>query len=236
MASPRKTALILGASRGLGLALAGEYLKRGWSVIGTVRGTRRTGLHDLAERAAGRLEIERLDITDAGEVVALRRRLAGCTLDLLFANAGINTGVADAADDTVANATPELFTRVLLTNAFAPMRAIEALADLVSADGTIAAMSSGLGSVANNTTGCWEVYRASKAALNTLMRSYAARSAPSKRTLLLVAPGWVRTDMGGPNATFGIDDNIPKVVDVIEAHAGRPGLAYVDYKGDTVTW
>jgi NAD(P)-dependent dehydrogenase (short-subunit alcohol dehydrogenase family) len=97
-------------------------------------------------------------------------------------------------------------------------------------------MSSGQGSVTNNERGGYEVYRASKAALNTLMRSYAARHARDARTLLLLAPGWVQTDMGGPQATLTIDDSIPNLVNTIEAQQGKPGLQYLDYLGRTVPW
>ena len=97
-------------------------------------------------------------------------------------------------------------------------------------------MSSGQGSVTNNVNGNYEVYRGSKAALNMFMRSYAARRASDGRTLLLLAPGWVRTDMGGPDARLSVEESIPNLVDTIEAHTGRAGLHYVDYLGRVVPW
>ena len=103
-------------------------------------------------------------------------------------------------------------------------------------NGTIGVMTSGQGSVSNNTNGGYEVYRASKAALNTLMRSFAARHAADGRTLLLMAPGWVKTDMGGPDAMFTIDESIPKLVNTIDAQHGKPGLQYLDFRGNTVPW
>jgi NAD(P)-dependent dehydrogenase (short-subunit alcohol dehydrogenase family) len=83
-----KTALIIGASRGLGYALIAEYLTRGWQVTATVRGTQPTDLHPLAKDSGGRLEIETVDITVPDEVTALHHRLAQTTFDLLFVNAG----------------------------------------------------------------------------------------------------------------------------------------------------
>ncbi len=226
------TALIIGASRGLGLALAEEYANRGWRVLATVRGSARTGLHDLAGRAGGRLEIETLDIVEPDEIAALRRRLAGRSFDLLF----VNAGVANDPGETIGEVSTEEFVRVMVTNALGPMRVVEALQDLVPPGGTIGVMSSGLGSVADNEHGGWEVYRGSKAALNTLMRSFAARHARDPRALLIIAPGWVRTDMGGPQATLGIEESIPRVVDAIAAQSGKPGLRYLDYRGRTVRW
>lgn len=231
-ASSEPTALIVGASRGLGLALVEEYLRRGWRVVGTVRGGAGTGLHALAAQAGGRLEIETVDIVEADQVLALRDRLRGRRFDLLFVNAGISND----REVTIGNVPTEDFVRLMVTNTLSPMRVIEALDELVPPTGTIGVMSSGLGSVADNESGGWEAYRASKAALNTLMRSYAARRAGDPRALVIIAPGWVRTDMGGPQARLGIDESIPGVVDTITAQSGTAGLRYLDYLGRTVRW
>ncbi len=116
------------------------------------------------------------------------------------------------------------------------MRVVETLKDLALRTSAIAVMSSGEGSVANNVNGNYEVYRGSKAALNMFMRSFAARHSNDPCTLLLLAPGWVRTDMGGPNARLDISDSIPNLIMTIEAQAGKPGLRYLDYLGRTVPW
>jgi NAD(P)-dependent dehydrogenase (short-subunit alcohol dehydrogenase family) len=231
-ATTGKTALIIGASRGLGCALAAEFATRGWQVIATARGSGGGGLRDLASSAGGRLVVETVDITAPDEVAELRDRLAETTLDLLFVNAGVTNG----PEETVADVPTDTFTRLMVTNALSPMRVIEALQDLVTPNGTIGVMSSGQGSVANNTRGGFEIYRASKSALNQLMRSFAARHADDPRTLLLIAPGWVQTDLGGAAAPLTIGQSIPGVADTIEAQAGHGGLQYLDYRGQTVPW
>jgi NAD(P)-dependent dehydrogenase (short-subunit alcohol dehydrogenase family) len=229
---PPQTALIIGASRGLGLGLAREYLGRGWRVIGTVRGAARTPLHDLADRHADQLVIETVDINEPTQIEALRERLANRRFDLLF----VNAGVSNNPGETIGQVTDETFIRVMVTNALSPMRVVERFESLVPANGAIALMSSGLGSVADNEAGGWEVYRASKASLNTLMRSFAARHAGDPRSFLLIAPGWVRTDMGGPNAHLDVETSMRGVVDAITTRSGKPGLHYVNYQGNTVRW
>jgi NAD(P)-dependent dehydrogenase (short-subunit alcohol dehydrogenase family) len=231
-ATTGKSALIIGASRGLGCALAAEYLARGWQVTATVRGAGRTGLHDLAGPAGDRLIMETVDITVPGDVAALHNRLAGEKFDLLFVNAGVTNG----PEETVADVSTETFVRLMVTNALSPMRVVEALQDLVAPDGTIGVMSSGQGSVANNDKGGFEIYRASKSALNQLMRSFAARHVGDPRTLLLIAPGWVQTDLGGAAAPLTIRQSVPGVADTIQAQSGKGGLQYLDYRGQTVRW
>jgi NAD(P)-dependent dehydrogenase (short-subunit alcohol dehydrogenase family) len=215
------------------LALADAWARRGWHVVATVRDSTTTALDDLADHHKGQIEIETVDITFPDQLGALRRRLKGRTFDVLFVNAGI---VGRWPDKTVAAVPTEEFVRVMATNALAPMRTIAALEDLVEPAGTIGVMSSGQGSVARNEGGGDEVYRGSMAALNTFMRSYAARHRAERRSLLLMAPGWVRTDLGGPSARLGIDDSIPGVVETIDALRHEPGLHYVDYRGQTVPW
>lgn len=230
--SLKKNALIIGASRGLGYALAQEYLKRGWHVVATVRGLNKTELHTLIDISDGQLEIETIDITVPEQIAGLHERLASRRFDLLF----VNAGVTNQPEGTVGEVSTEEFVRVMITNALSPMRVIESLQDLVPSTGTIAVMSSGQGSVANNINGGHEVYRGSKAALNTFMRSFAARHADDPRTLVLMAPGWVRTEMGGSQARLSIEESIPNVVNTVDAQNGKPGLHYLDYLGRTVPW
>jgi NAD(P)-dependent dehydrogenase (short-subunit alcohol dehydrogenase family) len=224
--------LLVGASRGLGLAMAEAFAKRRWRVVATVRGAVRGRLHELAEAHDGYIGIETLDMTQPDQIMALRSRLSALSLDILF----VNAGTANMKDETVADVPADEFARVLITNALSPMRVIEGMRDLVKDDGLIGVMSSGQGSIANNTNGRHEIYRSSKSALNQLMRSYAARHADDRRALVLMAPGWIRTDLGGASAPVGPEEAIPQVVDVLLAQRGRPGLHYVDRTGMTVPW
>lgn len=227
------TILLVAASRGLGLAMAEQFLSKGWRVTGTVReGAGRTRLHDLADRFDGRLDIETLDICEPAQLAALRERLSGRRFDMLF----VNAGTTNEPTETIGDVTTDEFVRVMVTNALAPMRVIETLQDRVTADGLIGAMSSGQGSVANNVSGMREVYRGSKAALNQFMRSFAARQADTRRAMVLMAPGWVRTELGGPDARLTIEESVPSLVDVLVAKRARPGLEYLDYLGRTVPW
>ncbi len=227
------TLLLIAASRGLGLAIAEEFLKKDWNVVGTVSsGSVRTKLHELADECSGRLEIESIDIRDQEQIRTLRHRLSGRTFDMLF----VNAGVTNDPKETIADVTTDEFVRVMVTNALSPMRVIESLQDLVSPQGLIGIMSSGQGSVANNVKGMREVYRGSKAALNQLMRSYAARHAGTARAMVLMAPGWVRTEMGGADAPLSIEESVPNLVNVLLAKQGNPGLEYLDYLGRTVPW
>ena len=228
--SSDKTLLLIGASRGLGFALAAEYLKRGWRVVATERDGATSKLHDLVRAAEGRLEIENVDIVYPDQVAALRARLASRKFGLLFVNAGV--GVREM----IADVSTDEFIRVIVTNALSPMRVVEILQDLVLPTGTIGIMSSGQGSITNNENGNHEVYRASKAALNMLMRSFAARHAGDPRTLLLMAPGWVRTDLGGPQGRLSIEESVPNLANTMDAQAGTAGLQYLDYLGRKVPW
>lgn len=228
------TVLLIGASRGLGYAMAAEFLNKAWNVVGTVRaGSGTTMLHALAAAHPKRIEIETLDITLPDEIKSLRQRLSNRMFDILFVNAGTTN---PDPTQTIGEVSTEDFVDLMITNALSPMRVVERLSDLVPLTGLIGVMSSGQGSIADNESGQREVYRGSKAALNQFMRCFAARQANTPRAMVLMAPGWVRTDLGGPEGRLSIEESIPGVVSVLLGKRGRPGLEYLDYRGRTVRW
>jgi NAD(P)-dependent dehydrogenase (short-subunit alcohol dehydrogenase family) len=226
-------AMIVGASRGLGLGLAAELVRRGWRVTGTVRSPDAGGkLMQSVGNSAGSLTVESVDVNDASGVDSFCKRLSGQQLDLLFLNAGV-TGPDHQSVDTVTG--PELGT-LLMTNAIAPLRIARSLLPSVVDGGTVAFMSSRMGSVADNLTGRMDLYRASKAALNMLTRSFAVTSVGDRPvSVLTLHPGWVRTDMGGAEAPLSVAQSVKGLADVLEA----PRTArhqFLDYQGQELPW
>ena len=225
------TALIVGASRGLGLGLAAEYLRRGWRVVATRRGTA-PELDHLARGSDGRLAVETVDVTRDDQVEALRERLDGETFDLVFLNAG------QAAAGNLLEASAEEVNAVMQANTFGPVKLARRFVDRVrEGSGVIAFMSTGMGSIADNTSGDWDAYRASKAAQNILARSLAVREAGSRRlTVLSINPGWVKTDMGGRGASIDVDTSVRGIADQIESRRGSAQHAFVGWNARELPW
>lgn len=233
--SGEKTALVVGASRGLGLGLVKELAGRGWSVIATMRSPATDkGLSDFAAQSGGKVRTLHVDMEQPASIDALAKTLAGQPLDLLFVNAGISGPHTPAATWTVQDVA-----QVFMTNAAGPIRLAEALKDQVrQPHGVIAMMTSGLGSVASDFFfgDGPNLYSASKSALNKLTRAFAAALGDRKLTVLSMAPGWVRTDMGGQDAPLAIEDSVRGVIDVIEAKAGSGQHGFYGHDGATIAW
>lgn len=215
--------LILGASRGLGLGLAGEFVHRGWAVTGTVRKPA-----DRAALGATGAAAALADITDPASIDALMSTVAP-GLDVLFINAGISEPADTASIDEAG------IGHLFLTNAVAPVRAAEALLPLLAPTGMIAFMSSRMGSVALTTQDNKAMYRASKAALNSLTRSFMARL-DRPRAVLTLHPGWVSTEMGGPGADLDVPTSVHGLADVIEGQRGKTGSVFLDHSGAELAW
>ena len=227
----RRRALIVGASRGLGLGLVTRLLDQGWDVTATVRRPS-AALADQAQRGPLRIETD-VDIDDDAAVAALAGRLSDAPdFDCVFVVAGVATQAGTPAGQmprAVAGA-------VFQTNALSPIRFAEAFRKRVAHDGLIVLMTSKLGSVSLNRGGGWGSYRASKAALNTLARSFAGQHSGAAWGLILMHPGWVRTDLGGRRATLDVETSARGMVAVIEARLGQRGCVFLDYTGGTVPW
>ena len=230
--------LIIAAERGLGLGLAREFFDRGWSVTATARpGSNQDDLKAVGEKDPSRLTTEEVDIVDPDSVDSLERALGDRRFDAIFQNAG----VWGPMHQSVLEVTPEEATTLFVTNAMGPARIVRRLLHrLPETGGLIAFMTSQRGSVAENVEGGLELYRASKAALNSLTRSIWADIAPDGRTLLDIHPGWVQTDMGTLGGTvsaeIGLKESVTGVADVVEQRFGTPGHYYVDYQGKLIPW
>ncbi len=224
-----RTALIIGASRGIGLGLVRQLHGAGWQVTATVRDPARAS--EL--RAMNGVQIESLDIDDAAALDTLVQRLQGQVFDLLFVNAGI----IGPGHQSAARATIEELGQLFMTNVTAPIRLAERLVDqLRPQTGVLAFMSSGLGSVANPEGNNLALYKASKAALNSLTNSFVCELPEPRPTVLSLHPGWVKTDMGGENAMVEVADSCRGLIAQVERFAGQSGHHFVDYQGQKIDW
>lgn len=221
---------VIGASRGIGLGLVESYLARGARVLAVVRKPS-AALDHLALGAAGRLRVVLGDLCDPELGTRLRGELYDEPLDRLIVNAGI----LGPAEDASARATAVELGELFLTNAVAPLRVLDALASQLATKGVVACLSSQMGSVSLARAAEMPLYGASKAALNSLLQSWVARRQPPCAVLAL-HPGWVRTELGGATAPLEVADSVGGLLATIEARAGQPGCAFLDYQGQPLPW
>lgn len=226
--SQRRQALIIGASRGLGLGLTKEYLRRGWDVLATVRAAiTGAGLEDYYDQ----LTLDTLDINSLHMIDDFIARLHNRVFDVIIINAGIYGPKGRGAG----NAAPEDVTHLMMTNAIAPIRLAERLVSHLRPEtGVLAFMSSVLGSLEVNTNDGSPLYAASKAMLNRLSRAFAAEH--DYLTIVNLHPGWVRTAMGGENAPLDVETSARGMASVLDARAGQGGHEFLDYRGKIIPW
>jgi NAD(P)-dependent dehydrogenase (short-subunit alcohol dehydrogenase family) len=218
--------LITGAGRGIGLELARQYAADGWDVVATVREPEKA-----AGLAALGVRVEALDMLDLAAVESFPERLGGEPLDLFIANAGISRAKSIRSREDA-----EAWQEVHLVNSVAPTLLAEVLLPLVeAAGGRMAAISSRMGSI-DDSSGGYIGYRASKAALNAAWRALALGWRERPVTLLLLHPGWVQTDMGGPQAPLQVEDSVAGMRRVIAGLPRSRSGAFVDYRGDPIPW
>lgn len=224
-----KTALIIGASRGLGLGLVNHLLDEGWHVTATVRDPQKAG----ALKALGPVQIEPLDMDDQDAVLALSQRLKEQTFDLLF----VNAGVKGPANQTPGHATLAEIGQLFFTNTVAPINLAQRfVGNLREGSGVLAFMSSGLGSVTTPDAPELALYKASKAALNSMTNSFVSQLGEQKLTVLSLHPGWVKTDMGGEGAEIDVQTSVRGLIAQVNGYAGKGGHYFIDYKGQTIAW
>jgi len=222
------TVLITGANRGIGLELARQYAAAGWHVIGTARDP---GSADELERTGA--QVLQLDVTDPASVRRLALDLGTQPLDVLINNAGIQPLMWKLPDIDF-----DVFDRALAVNTVGPVRVTLALLPHLRAGGLkkIVNVTTNLSSIAGNREGGFYGYRESKAALNMFTKSLAAELGPEGFTCIVLHPGWVRTDMGGPNAPLDVQESVRGMRSVIDGLSAGDNGSFRTWAGDEMAW
>ena len=227
--------LITGANRGLGFEFARQYLTDGWQVYATCRDPASASkLRRLAEESKSKLRILAMDVTDSASIHTAATELDGHAIDLLLNNAGI----IGPQGQTIGNINYEAWAEVFAVNTMGSMRVSEAFVEHVARSDRklIVTLTSGMGSITDNTSGGSIVYRSSKAAVNMVMRSLAIDLASRGITCVVVNPGWVRTDMGGSNATLEPTESISALRRLIEILGPEQSGKFFNHTGREYPW
>jgi NAD(P)-dependent dehydrogenase (short-subunit alcohol dehydrogenase family) len=220
------TALIIGASRGIGHELARQYLADGWRVIATAR-----SVDDCAALQALGAETHELDVTNVEACAALGWKLDGEHLEVALLNAGVygpqHDGFPQQSD----------FDLVMHTNVLAAMRLLPIIAPMVcAARGKLMVTSSRMGSLSERHSAGGTLYRASKAALNSVLLDTAIKFGPKGATCVAMHPGWVRTSMGGPGADLSPEESANAIRNTLAGLPSSTQAAFLNYDGKPIGW
>jgi NAD(P)-dependent dehydrogenase (short-subunit alcohol dehydrogenase family) len=229
-----ETILITGSNRGIGLELAHQYAAQGWQVLACCRRPdQATALNRLGDKFPN-ITLHTLDVAQQDQVQKLAAHLQDCPIDILFNNAGIY-GPYDAV---FGNTDEARWLECLHTNVIAPMKMMEAFLTHVAASKhkLIAAMSSKMGSMADNGSGGSYIYRSSKAALNAVMKSAAIDLEPRGVKVAILHPGWVQTDMGGPNAEITVAESVGRMREILGTITPENSGTFFDIDGSIIPW
>jgi NAD(P)-dependent dehydrogenase (short-subunit alcohol dehydrogenase family) len=228
LAGDNGVVLVTGANRGLGLEFVKQLQAKGYELIGTARSP-----EEAKELKATGARVEQLDVTDADSVAALAERLEGVPIDILINNAGM----LNRSDSSLDTLDFDVMERTFQVNSMGPLRVTQALLPNLRAGNkkTVVSITSRLGSIELSNGGLYS-YRASKTALNQINKGMSVELAPEGFTCVVMHPGWVRTDMGGENATLTKAESIDGMLTVIEGLTPESTGKFFNYDGAPLPW
>jgi NAD(P)-dependent dehydrogenase (short-subunit alcohol dehydrogenase family) len=229
-------ALITGANRGLGLEFVKQLSAQGWRVFACCRNPQQAdALNDLVGSSGGKVSVYPLAVEDTAQIMRLAKQLQGQAVDLLINNAGIYAGGVSERFGQIS--IPD-WLRVFQVNTIAPLKIAEAFIQHVAQSQlkTIAAVTSKMGSIGDNTSGSVYIYRTTKAALNMAMKSLALDVEPSGIKVALLHPGWVKTDMGGPHALLTPQQSVAGMLKVMLELGWQDSGRFLAYDGAEIEW
>ena len=228
-----KTVLITGANRGLGLEFCRQYVQAGWQVIACCRQPQESnGLIKLTTDY-DTIRVMSLDVSDHQQIDSLSAEFKHTVIDVLISNAGVYGDQHGFGELDY-----QVWRDTLETNVLSAMKLAEAFTQHLasSQQGIFVAISSLMGSMADNGSGGSYLYRSSKAALNAVMKSLSFDFARQGTGVLIFHPGWVRTDMGGPNGLIEVDESISGMRRVIEQFELSQTGCFIKYDGTAMPW
>lgn len=223
------TALVIGASRGIGLEFARQYLAEGWRVFGTFRTeSDRVTLRDLG------VQTLKLDVQDVNDLASFSWQLDEERIDVLVMNAGV---YGPRTSHVQRPPSREEFDQVMHVNVLSAMRLLPVVSPLLARNqATMAYVSSRMGSITEANAGYGMLYRVSKAAVNMVGRLAHADLSPQGARVITLHPGWVRTDMGGPNADVDPAESVAGMRNIIANTGDYPSGGFYDYRGQALAW
>lgn len=229
------TTLITGANRGIGLELVRQYGEDGWNVFACCRDPENAKeLSQITARSGGKVSVHPLDVTDAKQIQAMVAAVGDTPIDILINVAGIYLQKGVPFGDTDESAWLETF-RV---NTIAPLKMMEAFVDAVAASErkVFANLTSRMGSIGDNTSGGSYVYRSSKAALNAVAKNAAIDLNDRGITVVVLHPGWVQTDMGGPSALITVKQSVTGIRTVLQQISLADSGKFFNFDGSIIPW
>ena len=228
------TVLITGTNRGIGLEFVKQFLTREDTVLATCRDMgSATELRQL-KNDTRKLHIFELDVSSQKSMEDLTLQLAGHAIDIFINNAG----VYGPRDSTFGKVSANEWAKVLQVNVKAPMILTQLLIDNLrdGSDKKLLYITSKMGSIDDNKGGGSYVYRSSKAALNAVVKSISVDLRDSGFSVAVLHPGWVQTDMGGPNALIDVTTSVSKMIDVIDNLNFHNSGSFFNYDGGIIPW
>jgi NAD(P)-dependent dehydrogenase (short-subunit alcohol dehydrogenase family) len=230
------TVLLTGANRGIGLEFCRQYAADGWRVLACSRDPKKSdALNELAAQYPELIKIHALDVADHAQIEQLAQKLAGESIDLLINNAGI---YPDADNKGFGHTDYQEWMRAFRINTMAPLKMAETFAPQIarSKQKTIVTITSKMGSIADNGGGGSYLYRSSKAAVNMVVKSLSIDLKPVGVTAVVFHPGWVKTDMGGPNAMITAEQSVSGIRQVISRLTIADSGKFFGYDGQLIPW
>ncbi len=228
------TILITGANRGIGLELTRQFAEDGWQVLACCRNPADAGqLQALGEQNPA-IELHALDVTNYQQMAALADQMGHRPIDILLSNAGIYGSKGTGFGEVDA----QEWRQVLEVNTIAPFMLVQTFVEQVAASQQklVAVISSKVGSIADNSSGGSYIYRSSKTAVNQVVKSLSIDLADRDISVISLHPGWVKTDMGGPNGEISTDESVAGLKSILQSAGPAQSGQFIEFNGSSIPW